>query len=361
MRRLALLASGVGSALVSLALLTASVAVVGVDGAAWVAMLGALAAYAGQILTSLYVEIPLAGSPERQLRIPPIVAWIALAGSMLTVVGALVGSLEVSILASLVFLSIAEPSRSVALSRFAVRSEFIGGLAVGAAAIWGYIAPSRPVLHVWIPLALAIAIGCRLVGVGVARGRPLRVSRGGWWVLGETLLTGATQPFITSLALSAIGPSGAVTYRAVVSVGNAFSPLLNMTRIRLLVRHSRADIWFAIIAGLLTAGAVVLLHWSGVFGEILGEVWGGVDWVLIALLILWRIATFWSTLPFAALRRRGRTRRVFVARMISTAGYWITTLIAIVVSPTVTSLLVAVVISEALAVAIYLIAQRRMQ
>jgi len=111
-----------------------------------------------------------------------------------------------------------------------------------------------------------------------------------------------------------------VLFTAIATVSGLLAIPLNFLRLRLLKEHSTLDIAVAACA-LAAAGLVlVVLETTGMFGYIFGKAWLSESTLLSLLLAcVWRSASLASTIPFAALRRRGEVRLLMGLRAMVSA------------------------------------------
>lgn len=180
------------------------------------------------------------------------------------------------------------------------------------------------------------------------------------WVTGETAVVGAVQPAITSVVLVTVGPAASVAFRVISTVSGALEPILAYGRYRLLAHGHKGEV--AIIAVIFGAALAVVLGGAfwGLGALIFGSAWSHVGVVALLLACLWKLLMLFSNLPFAALRKAGKTALVFWIRSVSTVIYLGTGLTFLFVWRSNTAIFLAFVIAELLTLVLYhLVATRR--
>ncbi|MGE2728566.1 hypothetical protein ACQI4F_03740 [Mycolicibacterium vaccae] len=143
------------------------------------------------------------------------------------------------------------------------------------------------------------------------------------WVTGETAAVGLVQPALQSLVLVLLGPAASVGFRVVSTVSGALEPILAYGRVRLLAHGARGEA-IAVAATFLAGLAVIFgANSLGLWRAVFGPAWADVATVALLLACLWKGSMLVTTVPFAALRRAGRTELVFWIRCGSTLVYLI--------------------------------------
>jgi len=203
------------------------------------------------------------------------------------------------------------------------RSELVGGLflATGSlAAIW-MAASGVDVALSAIGVSIVAIVLIRLVGSPVSA----QVDNTSWsrvaWVGTETAVV-ASIPFVLNMTVFVLmGPGEAVAFRLVLTVLGVLQPVLGYLRTRLLSSMSMALTMAMAGMTVVTLLAVIACQVFGVFDVIFGSSWAYVTSVSVILGCLWKLLSVPEVLPFAAMRRRGAVREVFILRVISTAVY----------------------------------------
>ncbi len=272
-----------------------------------------MGAYLGQMIGAWVVEARLAAGNPGTIRYPRMLLVSSVAG------GALLIAVPTWTVAHVIGLPLIiagmNVGRLVSVADQRLEREVVASLALVTGVV---VAALLSFQGVWS--FRVITIGCALAGVVRFVHRPSvdRVPlRTRAWVSGETALTGFTQPALNAALLALVGPQAAVTFRAVSTVSGALEPVLAYTRVRLLVRASRLQVW----TGAAALGAVLamlsVLEIVGAFRAYLGEAWAGAGLPVLVVACCWRASTLITTVPFATLRRQGRTTSVFWLRAAS--------------------------------------------
>ena len=166
------------------------------------------------------------------------------------------------------------------------------------------------------------------------------------WVTAETAVVGAVQPAITSLLLVMVGPAASVAFRVISTVAGALEPILAYGRYRLLAHGHRKEL-AQFVAVFVVALVVVLAAALGGAGSLIfGPAWRDVGVPALLLAFGWKGAMLLSTVPFAALRKAGRTGLVFWIRGASTVVYLVISVGFLVVWQTTTAIFLAFVLAE---------------
>jgi hypothetical protein len=138
------------------------------------------------------------------------------------------------------------------------------------------------------------------------------------WVLADVGLTGITYPVLNAVILALLGPAASVIFAAVSTVSGLLAIPLNFLRVRLLKEHSVLDIVVTSCALALAATVITIAEVTGLLGLAFGSTWTVAATALpLVVACLWRIATMFSAIPFAALRRSGRAKLVMILRGVS--------------------------------------------
>ncbi len=173
------------------------------------------------------------------------------------------------------------------------------------------------------------------------------------WVAAETAVVGGVYPIITTLVLSVAGPAAAVGFRVIWSVAGALEPILAYGRYRLLAHGHRGEI--GSVAAVFIAGlvAVLVAAFAG-FGELVfGPAWVGVSVVAVVFACVLKGLVLIDNVPFAALRKAGRTDLAFVVRAASSVVSLALGVCFLLVSHSVTAVFLAFIIAEVFTIALY--------
>ncbi len=271
-----------------------------------------IGAYLGQMMGAWVVEARLAAGISGCIPYPRMLLGSSVAAAVLLV--AVPTSTVAHVLGLPLLIAGMNVGRLVSVADQRLGREVVASLALVTGVVITALLSFR---GVWS--FRAITIGCALAGVVRfvhcrADGAPFRKRA---WVLGETALTGFTQPALNAVLLALAGPQVAVIFRAVSTVSGALEPVLAYTRVRLLVQASHLQVW----TGAAALGAVLamlsVLEVNGAFRAYLGAAWAGVGLTVLVAACCWRASTLITTVPFATLRRQGRTTSVFWLRAAS--------------------------------------------
>jgi hypothetical protein len=183
-------------------------------------------------------------------------------------------------------------------------------------------------------------------------GFPPDIRRSGW-VTAETAVVGAVQPVITSVVLVMIGPVASVAFRVISTVSGAVEPILAFGRYRLLAHGHRGEIGAFVAVFTIGLAAVMIAAFGGVGSLIFGPAWLNVAVAALLLGFLWKVVMLVSTVPFAALRKAGKTVLVFWIRGVSTVVYLLISVGFLIVWHTTTAIFLAFVVSEVITALLY--------
>jgi|GEM_PF-669399 len=278
-----------------------------------------VATFAGQLAFAVIVESRLSSAGTERRVVFPL--WLAAASVVAGVAVVATGPNVVSLCIGLPILVAAlEVGRGVSVAERLDRREIWASVLVGAGALAGVTAGFANQAWALTPLVAGIvaATVVRCLPVEHRASRPERRVMG--WVVADTAITGAVYPLLNSMILAFLGPNEAVLFAAISTVSGLLAIPLNFMRLRLLKEHSELDI--VVSAGAVAAAIAVLVvaEALGLFGFLFGEAWTG-SATLLPLLIAcaWRAASLATTIPFAALRRRGEVRLVTGLRALVSA------------------------------------------
>jgi hypothetical protein len=150
-----------------------------------------------------------------------------------------------------------------------------------------------------------------------------------------------------------VGPAASVTFRVISTVAGALEPILAYGRYRLLAHGHRGELT-AFVAVFVAALAAVLVAALGGLGSLIfGPAWRDVGVAALLLACLWKGFMLLSTVPFAALRKAGKTVLVFWIRGISTVIYLVISVGFLIVWKTPAVIFLAFVVSELITAVLY--------
>jgi hypothetical protein len=242
--------------------------------------------------------------------------WLTALGIVAGVALVIGHGVPLAVCATLPFLFAAlEIGRGVSVAEGYAHREVGAAIALGLGAAAGMVAA---LLHQgWglVPMGAGIvaAILVRSVRASHEAGPPDPAIRG--WVLADVALTGITYPVLNAVILGIVGPADAAAFAAVSTVSGLLAIPLNFLRVRLLKEHSVLDIVVTSGALVLAGAVIAIAEATGLLGLAFGSVWTvPATWLPLLVACLWRIATLFSAIPFAALRRAGRARLVMLLR-----------------------------------------------
>lgn len=269
-----------------------------------------VATFAGQLAFAVIVESRLSSAGTARRVVFPL--WLAAASVIAGLAIVLAGPSVVTLCIGLpVLVAALEVGRGVSVAERLDVREIWASLLVGLGALAGVLAGFADQAWALVPLVAGIvaATVVRCLPVEHRASRPEPRVMG--WVIADTAITGSVYPLLNSMILAFIGPQEAVLFAAISTVSGLLAIPLNFMRLRLLKEHSMLDI---VVSGAAVVGAVAALLVAealGVFDFLFGEAWSA-NATLVPLLVAcaWRAASLATTIPFAALRRRGEVALV---------------------------------------------------
>ena len=278
-----------------------------------------VATFAGQLAFAVIVESRLSSAGTDRRVVFPL--WLAaasvIAGTAIVLAGPNVVALAVGLP---VLVAALEVGRGVSVAERLDGREIWASLLVGIGALAGVLAGFANQDWALVPLVAGIvaATVVRCLPVEHRASRPEPRVMG--WVVADTAITGAVYPLLNAMILAFLGPADAVLFAAISTVSGLLAIPLNFMRLRLLKEHSTLDI--VVSGGAVLAAVVALLvaEALGVFGYLFGAAWSE-SATLLPLIVAcaWRAASLATTIPFAALRRRGEVRLLTGLRAIVSA------------------------------------------
>ena len=311
------LASGVSLSIVPPAVLSISSNTFPVHEQGLVAVAVTSATFLSQLNFGAVVEARL--SSVRTSRFVATPLWLTALGLVAALVLIIFHSNPIAICLTLPFLFGAlEVGRGVSVAEGypyrEVASAVVLGLGAAAGVILGLL--HEPWGLVAMGLGIAAAILIRAIRAPWHAPVPDRAIRG--WVLADVGLTGITYPVLNFVILALLGPAASVIFAAVSTVSGLLAIPLNFLRVRLLKEHSVLDIVVTSFALALAGAVIAIAEFTGLLGLAFGSTWTvAVTALPLLVACLWRIATLFSAIPFAALRRAGRAKLVMILRGVS--------------------------------------------
>ena len=328
-----------------------------IDTQGFLALALAIGVYVAQLFNAFIVEGRLA-TPDAhgELGLPLWVAVLAVVCAAPLLVGPAVASSPALMIASIGVMTGLLMSRSLGVVTGEWKREGFAAAALILASVVALWLAEQDSPH----SVRVLAVGALLAVVSRYRpgkalpdmGFPPDVRRSGW-VTAETAVVGAVQPAVTSVVLVMVGPVASVTFRVISTVAGALEPILAYGRYRLLAHGHRGEI-LSFVA-VFTVGAVAVLAAAlGGFGSLVfGPAWAQVGVVALLLAFVWKCVMLASTVPFAALRKEGRTVLVFWIRGASTVIYLLISIGLLVAWQSTVVIFLAFVIAEAITAVIY--------
>ena len=317
----------------------------------------AVGVYVAQLVNAFVVEGRLA-TPDAEGE-PGLPGWVVLltaGAAALLILGPAVAPSSVLMASSVGVMTGLLMSRSIGVVTGEWRREGLGAtllIVASVIALW-MAAQHNPhavrVLAVGALLAVVVRYQPRksLPNMGF----PPDVRKSGW-VTAETAVVGAVQPAITSLLLVMVGPAVAVTFRVISTVAGAVEPILAYGRYRLLAHGHRGEL-ASFVAVFVVGMAAVLAAAFGGFGRLVfGPAWDDVGVAALLLAALWKAVMLVSTVPFAALRKAGKTVLVFWIRGASTVVYLVISVSFLLLWQSTAAIFTAFVVAELITAVVY--------
>lgn len=317
----------------------------------------AVGVYVAQLFNAFIVEGRLATpDAEGELGLPTWVVGVSVVACGLLVVGPAVASSAVLMASAIGVMTGLLMTRSIGVVSGEWKSE---GVAAGALIVASVIALWMADQHnphcvrvLAVGALLAVVVRYRPRKTMPRMGFPPDVRRSSW-VTAETAVVGAVQPAITSLLLVMVGPAASVTFRVISTVAGALEPLLAYGRYRLLAHGHRGELK-AFVAVFAVGMVVVLIAAFGGLGSLVfGPAWQGVGVAAMLLACLWKAFMLVSTVPFAALRKAGKTVLVFWIRGASTLVYLTISVAFLAVWQSTAAIFLAFAVSELITAIVY--------
>ncbi|MBC7441245.1 MAG: hypothetical protein H7311_01740 [Ramlibacter sp.] len=273
-----------------------------------------VATFVGQVVFAVVVESRLSSHlTERRVTFP---VWLAGLGVVAAIVIAVFPTNAVVLCLALpVLVAALEVGRGVSVAERLDTRETVAAVLVGLGALGGVLAALSGVEAALVPLVAGIALATlvRSLPVPHRASSPNLGTMG--WVVTDVSITGIVGPLINATILALLGPVQSVLFTAVSTVSGLLAIPLNFMRLRLLKAHSPLDIVVSGFALVVATIAIAVAEFTGLLGFFFGVAWTIESTAgLLAAACLWRAASLATTLPFAALRRRGAVRIVTTLR-----------------------------------------------
>jgi hypothetical protein len=323
-----------------------------------VAVAVTVATFGGQLAFAVIVESRLSSAGTDRRVVFPL--WLA-AASLVAGIGVVFAGPNVVVLCIGLPILVAalEVGRGVSVAERLDGREIWASLLVGIGALGGVVAGFAEQSWALAPLVVgmvaATVVRCLPVEHRASRPEPRVMG----WVVVDTAITGAVYPIVNAMILAFIGPEDAVLFAAISTVSGLLAIPLNFMRLRLLKEHSTLDILVSGAAVLAAVAALLLAEAIGLFGYLFGEAWSESATLLPLLLACaWRAASLATTIPFAALRRRGEVRLLTGLRAIVSAITFAFAALALI-SGELAAVFAALLLAELLSAVIYEGARRR--
>lgn len=334
-----------------------------IDTQGFLALALVIGVYVAQLFNAFVVEGRLATPhADRELGLPSWVVLFTLAAGVLLVISPAVASSAVLMASSVGVMTGLLMSRSIGVVTGDWKREGLGAATLIVASVIALWMAAQHNPH----CVRVLAVGAVLAVV--ARYRPGRTMpnmgfppdvRRSSWVTAETAVVGAVQPAITSLLLVMVGPAASVTFRVISTVAGAVEPILAYGRYRLLAHGHRGELAAFVAVFAVGMAAVLVAAFGGVGSLIFGPAWRDVGVAALLLAALWKAVMLLSTVPFAALRKAGKTVLVFWIRGGSTVIYLVISVGFLVVWQNTTAIFLAFVASELITALVYHLAALR--
>lgn len=317
----------------------------------------AVGVYIAQLFNAFIVEGRLATpDADGELGLPTWVVLFSVAACGLLVFGPAVASSPVLLASATGVMTGLLMTRSIGVVTGEWKDE---GFAAGALIVASLIALWLSAQHnphcvrvLAVGAMVAVAVRYRPRKALPRFGFPPDVRRSGW-VTAETAVVGAVQPAITSLLLVLVGPAASVTFRVISTVAGALEPILAYGRYRLLAHGHRGELKAFVAVFVVGMAAVLIAAFGGLGSLVFGPAWQGVGVAAMLLACVWKAFMLVSTVPFAALRKAGRTVLVFWIRGASTVVYLIVSVGMLLVWTNAAAIFLAFVVAELITALVY--------
>lgn len=284
----------------------------------------AVGVYLAQLVNAFFIEGALAtpGAGHQDMCLPRWVAVTTVVAAGLLIIGPAVTHPAVLMVSTTGLMSGLLVARTIGVVTDRWKREVAAsGVLIFASLVALVLSHQRNELCVRV-LALGTAIAILLrhwprTPAG-RRGIPPDVRRSSW-VTAETAVVGGVYPIITTLVLSVAGPAAAVSFRVIWSVAGALEPILAYGRYRLLAHGHHGE--FTSFASVFVTGlvAVLVAAFAGLGQLVFGPAWAGVSGTAVVFACLLKVLVLIDNVPFAAVRKAGKTALSFWIRAASSA------------------------------------------
>ncbi|MCT7657791.1 hypothetical protein [Mycobacterium deserti] len=296
-----------------------------IDTQGFLALALVVGVYVAQLFNAFVVEGRLATpDAEGDLGLPLWVVLLTIASGALLVIGPAVATTAALMTSSVGVMTGLLMARSIGVVSGAWKREGLGAavlIVASAIALWMSVQHNPQCVRVLaVGAVLAVLVRYRPGRALPRMGFPPDVRRSSW-VTAETAVVGVVQPAITSLLLVMVGPAASVTFRVISTVAGAVEPILAYGRYRLLAHGHRGELAPFTVVFVAAMVAVLIAAFGGLGSLIFGPAWRDVGVAALLLACLWKGFMLLSTVPFAALRKAGKTVPVFWIRGASTVIY----------------------------------------
>ncbi|WP_197379006.1 hypothetical protein [Mycolicibacterium mengxianglii] len=314
--------------------------------------------YIAQLFNAFIVEGRLATpDADGELGLPLWVVLFTVAAGALLMIGPAVAPSAVLMISSVGVMTGLLMARSIGVVGGQWKREGLGAatlLLAGLIALWMADQHNPHCVRVLaIGAVLAVLWRYSPRKAGLRTGFPPDIRRSSW-VTAETGVVGAVQPAITSLLLVMVGPAASVTFRVISTVAGALEPILSYGRYRLLAHGHRGELAAFVAVFVVGMVAVLAAALGGLGSLVFGPAWDGVGITAVLLLAcLWKAVMLVSTVPFAALRKAGRTVLVFWIRGGSSLIYLVISVGFLVVWQSTAAIFLAFVVAELITALLY--------
>jgi hypothetical protein len=334
-----------------------------IDAQGFLALSLVVGVYVAQLFNAFIVEGRLATpDADREVGLPLWVVLFTVAAGALLVIGPAVAPSPVLVASCVGVMTGLLMSRSIGVVSGDWKREGLGAatlIVASVIALWMSVQHNPHCVRVLaVGAVLAVGVRYRPGKTMPNMGFPPDVRRSSW-VTAETAVVGAVQPAITSLLLVMVGPLAAVTFRVISTVAGAVEPILAYGRYRLLAHGHRGELAAFVAVFAVGTAAVLVAAFGGLGSLIFGPAWGDVGVAALLLAALWKAFMLLSTVPFAALRKAGKTVLVFWIRGGSTVVYLVISVAFLLVWKNPTAIFLGFVVSEMITAAVYHVAAVR--
>lgn len=319
--------------------------------------------YIAQLLSAFVIEARLATpGADHRLTLPWWMAAASTSSAALLVAAPAVPSPFVLFLGIVGLSSGLLMARSIGVVRGGWRQEALAAVAL----VIGCVSALVLAIHHSPHSVQVLAIGALLAVLTRFWPRPEHQDHGvppdlrkAVWVTAETASVGAIQPTLTTLILMVLGPAASVGFRVISTISGALEPIIAYGRFRQLAHGHRGEVAHVAVIFAAAVAAIFIAAATGLWGMIFGSAWAHVAITGLVIACLWKVSMLISTVPFAALRKAGRTREVFWIRLAGTIVYVILGVAALLIFRNSTAVFASFVLAELIGFPMYHFAAKR--